>query len=452
MAVTNTKETLLLFAGDVFFVFLSLWLMLLVRFQEIPSATIFYNHLVPFSIIFVLWFIVFFISGLYEKHTLILKSRIPTLIFNAQLINSGIAILFFYLVPFFGIAPKTNLFVYIVISFALLLYWRIVGVRLVLKSRARENAFLIGSGAEMLELREEVNQNPRYGLFFVSSIDLKDISGVDFQEEIIRRIYSENIHIVAADFKDDKVEPILPSLYNLIFSRVRFINMYKIYEDTFDRIPLSLVKYNWFLEHISVSTNKTYDSLKRTVDIVVSVVAGIVSLIFYPFVYIAIKLEDGGPIFITQQRIGKNNRIINIAKFRSMTTNDQGEYGQAVALNNRNTVVGLFLRKTRIDELPQLWNVLKGDLSLIGPRAELPALVELYEKEIPYYNVRHLIKPGLSGWAQLYQGVPPKGAADFNKTKLKLSYDLYYLKNRSIMLDLKIILKTIKTLLSREGL
>jgi lipopolysaccharide/colanic/teichoic acid biosynthesis glycosyltransferase len=115
------------------------------------------------------------------------------------------------------------------------------------------------------------------------------------------------------------------------------------------------------------------------------------------------------------------------------------------------TRVGRFLRASRIDELPQLWNVLRGDISLIGPRPELPNLVNLYEKEISFYNVRHLIKPGLSGWAQLYQKTPPKFATDYVETKIKLSYDLYYIKNRSFWLDIKIALKTLKTLLSRSG-
>ena len=115
------------------------------------------------------------------------------------------------------------------------------------------------------------------------------------------------------------------------------------------------------------------------------------------------------------------------------------------------TYVGNFLRRTRIDELPQLWNVLKGDISLIGPRPELPTLAKVYEQEIPYYNIRHLIKPGLSGWAQLYHTDPPKVVADSEKTRRKLSYDIFYIKNRSFMLDVKIALKTIKTLLSRSG-
>ena len=115
------------------------------------------------------------------------------------------------------------------------------------------------------------------------------------------------------------------------------------------------------------------------------------------------------------------------------------------------TKVGKFLRVSRIDELPQLWNVFLGDISLIGPRPELPNLVKLYKKEISFYNVRHLIKPGLSGWAQLCQKNPPKFSTDYGETKVKLSYDLFYIKNRSFLLDLKIALKTVKILLSRSG-
>lgn len=450
MAVTNKNEAFLLFVGDIFFFFLSLFIMLFLRFKEIPNFAVFLDHVTSFSIILVLWFAVFFIAGLYEKHTLILRSKIPTLILNAQLVNSAIAVLFFYLVPFFGITPKTNLFLYIVISFVLILYWRIKGVS-ILSAHSRENAILIGSGEEMYELKEEVNHNPRYGLYFVSSIDLDKVGVGDFSQELMQQISSKNIQIVAADFKNSKVEPILPNLYNLIFLKVRFFDMYRIYEDIFDRVPLSLVKYNWFLENISVSANKTYDSLKRLMDIFVSVVVGLFSLVFYPFVYLAIKIEDSGPIFIIQPRIGKGNKTVKVIKFRSMTTDDQGEYSQDIAKDNQITKVGNFLRKSRIDELPQLWNVLKGDLSLIGPRPELPAIASFYETEIPYYNIRHLIKPGLSGWAQLYQRMPPKGTVAMSGTKSKLSYDLYYLKNRSFMLDVKIAIKTIKTILSIEG-
>lgn len=115
------------------------------------------------------------------------------------------------------------------------------------------------------------------------------------------------------------------------------------------------------------------------------------------------------------------------------------------------TRFGAFLRKSRLDEFPQLWNVIRGDLSLIGPRPEIPSLVKEYEDQIPYYDIRHLIKPGLSGWAQLYHDNHPHHASDVQETKVKLSYDLYYIKNRSVLLDFKIALKTLKKLASRAG-
>jgi lipopolysaccharide/colanic/teichoic acid biosynthesis glycosyltransferase len=253
------------------------------------------------------------------------------------------------------------------------------------------------------------------------------------------------------DFSDERVKSILPDLYERIFSGVNFIDMQKIYEEIFDRVPLSLLKYNWFLENISSHPRTVYDSLKRAMDIVLSSVIGVLSLLVYPFVIIAIKLDDGGPIFITQERVGQDNTLVKIHKFRSMSGNDMGEYNSGVAKQNKITKVGKFLRKSRIDELPQLWNILIGDISLIGPRPELPALADTYETEIPYYNVRHIIKPGLSGWAQIHQENHPHHKEAVNETKEKLTYDLYYIKERSLLLDLQIALKTIKTLLSRVG-
>jgi exopolysaccharide biosynthesis polyprenyl glycosylphosphotransferase len=444
MTISGKKETLALFLGDVVLLYFSLLATLFLREWGMPSAWSWGLHLWPFTILIGVWILVFFISGLYEKHTLILKSRLPVTVFNAQVANSFIAVLFFYFIPYFGITPKTNLFIYLVISFGLILLWRIYGDR-ILHPLSKQKGIIVGSGEEMKELLEEVNNNPKYGLQFISSIDLDRVSGVDFHDEILSRVYSEEVQIIAIDLKNEKVEPILPHLYNLIFSRVKFIDMYKIYEDIFDRIPLSLVRYNWFLENISTESRITYDVLKRIMDIALSFVTGVLSLVIYPFVALAIKIDDGGSIFFGQERVGKNNKIIKVKKFRTME-----DIATDVA-RKKITRVGKWLRKLRIDELPQLWSVLNGDMSMIGPRPEIPALVKNYEEEIPYYDIRHLIKPGLSGWAQLYHKDPPKVVADSEKTRRKLSYDLYYIKNRSFMLDLKIALKTIKALLSRSG-
>lgn len=448
MKILDKKEPVMLFLGDILIFILALWLSLSIRSGEFPSAVDFYTHLVPFSFVFLTWIFSFFVAGLYEKHTVMLKSKLSGVILNTQIFNSFIAAIFFYLIPYFGIAPKTILFIYLFVSLILILIWRIYGEYL-FGFKEKEKAILIGSGEEMRQLKNEVNDNSRYGLEFVSSIDLDKIDSLDFQSEILDRIYGEGISVIVIDLLNKKVEPILPHLYNLIFSKIKFVDMHKIYEDIFDRVPLSLLKYNWFLENMSFAAKIGYDAFKRSMDIILAFLLGSVSLIVYPFVILLIKLDDGGPIFISQDRVGQNNKIIKILKFRSMSVNDDGLSEREK--ERKITRVGKFLRKTRIDELPQLWSVFKGDMSLVGPRPEMPSLVKLYEKNISYYNIRHLIKPGLSGWAQLYHRTPPKFDASSDETKIKLSYDLYYIKNHSFLLDLKIALKTLKTLLSRSG-
>lgn len=450
MNITNKKEHLILFLGDIIFFSIALWITLLVRYFDIPDKKILIDHFVPFSFIFIIWILVYFIAGLYEKHTLILRNKLPSVIFNAQIINSILAVLFFYFIPYFGITPKTNLFVYLIISLGLIFFWRVKIVPFI-GFKKKEKAILIGSGEEMIELRNEINNNPRYNLEFVSFIDLNkidNIDDIDFRDEIINRIYSENIKSVVVDLKNPKIKNIFPYLYNLIFSHINFVDIHKAYENIFDRIPLSLVGYSWFLENISSSSNIFYDTLKRLMDILISLFLGIISLILYPFVYLLIKLDDKGPLFFRAERVGKNGQKINLVKFRTMSTKSSGD---GLETKPEVTKVGSFLRKTRIDELPQLFNVLKGEMSLIGPRPECPDLVEKYKEEIPYYNTRHLIKPGLSGWAQMYHKNHPHHQIDVDETKVKLSYDLFYVKNRSFVFDLKIALKTIKTLLSVVG-
>ncbi|MEK7194459.1 MAG: sugar transferase [Patescibacteria group bacterium] len=429
MKFLGKRESLILLVGDLFFFTVSLWLALFFRNFSLPSGKLFYTHLVPFSVLFIVSVTVFYIAGLYGKHTTVLRSKLPSTLLNAQFSNSVIAIIFFYLTPFFGITPKTILFIYLAISFVVVLAWRVYGYFL-LGSKRVDNIVILGSGEEVTKLQEEINRNDVYNLRLVSKV--------------------VEASIVVIDFSDETVKIRLPNLYERIFSGVNFVDMHKMYEDIFDRVPLSLLKHNWFLENISNQPRAVYDSLKRLMDIVFSFVLGVVSLLVYPFVILAIKLDDGGPVFITQERVGQGNRLVKIHKFRSMSRNDAGDYKNN-SDENKITRVGGFLRRSRIDELPQLWNVLVGDISLIGPRPELPALAQTYEKQIPYYNIRHIIKPGLSGWAQIYQENHPHHKEAVDETKEKLTYDLYYIKERSLLLDLKIALRTIKTLLSRVG-
>lgn len=443
MITGQKKDSLLLFLGDIIFFLASLWLTLMVRYFEMPSTKVFSQHLVPFLLLFAVWVFVFFIAGLYDKHTVIFKKKLPSIILNAQIANVILAAVFFFFIPYFGITPKTNLFIYLVVSSGLIVVWRLYLFPL-LESNKKQNALLIASGNEMVELRDEVNNNKRYNFYFMSFVDLNSVNEQSLKNYINDSVKDKNISIIVVDTSNEKVASSIPILYNFIFiqSSFRFLDFQKMYEDIFDRVPLSLVKYNWFLSNVTRLPKITYDIIKRFADIILAFVFGILSLPVYLLVYVAIKFGDKGPLFIIQERVGRDNKPIYIFKFRSMSIYEK----------EKITKIGNVLRKTRIDELPQLWNVFKGDMSLIGPRPEMPHFVDLYEKEILFYNIRHFIKPGLSGWAQIHHHKPPKFGVRYDETREKLSYDIFYIKNRSLVLDLYIGLKTIKTLFSRSGL
>ena len=440
MTIAGNRDAALLFFGDIIIFLLSLWVTLLVRYFEIPDTTLFYNHLVPFSFLFIVWLLVFLIAGLYGTHTVIFKRRLPGIILRVQILNVLIAALFFFLMPSFGIAPKTNLFIYLIVSFGFIVSWRLF-IFPIFATRRKRNGLLIGTGTELPELREEINNNSRYDLYFVETIDLNQMSSDDIVADIEKTVRKNGISVIVIDATDERVIPILPTLYSLIFLSIDIIDMSRVYESIFQRVPLSFVKQDWLIGHVSIRSKVAYDALKRTFDFLAACIIGGVSLIFYPFVFLAVRLDDGGSLFYTQERVGGNGKVIHIKKFRSMSETEK----------EKITRVGYFLRRTRIDELPQILAVLRGDLSLIGPRPEAPHLVALYEHRIPYYNIRHLIKPGLSGWAQIHQDEPPKFGVEYDKTALKLSYDLFYVKHRSFLLDLQIALQTIKTLFSRSG-
>jgi len=445
MKISNRTEPLILLIGDIFFFVLALYIMLFLRFGRFPDESLYIGHLVPFSLLFLASAFIFYIAGLYEKHTVILKSRLPYIILQAQVSSSIVGVLFFYFIPYFNISPKTNLFIYLVISFLLIMFWRLYLYSFVLPRRTSP-AILISSGKEMEELSIEINRNANYGLRFVSIVDIEKGTPAEIENIIHETVRFNSASLIVIDLEHDKIRSLLPSLYNLIFEGVRFVSMYKVYEEVFKRVPFSILQYNWFIENISISPKFFYDALKRGIDIMLSLVFGLISLFFYPFVFLAIKMEDGGRVFICQERVGKEGKKINILKFRSMKSSDRGAW--VMDNDKRITHVGSFLRKSRIDELPQLWNVLRGDISLIGPRPDIYDLGQELARAIPYYTVRSTIKPGLSGWAQINQDLPPQS---LEETKVRLAYDLYYVKNRSIVLDGQIIIKTIRTLLSRGG-
>jgi exopolysaccharide biosynthesis polyprenyl glycosylphosphotransferase len=445
MAMARKRESGPLLIGDIAVFAVSLWITLALRNLAVPSTPDFLAHLAPFSFLFMVWIVVFFIGGLYDRNTLVIKSSLPKRVLSAHIFNLVIAIIFFYAIPYFGIAPKVILFLYLLVSTVLLGVWRLALYPRFAKSAAT-NIIILAEGKEVDELVSLLSSSKNSVLRVTKAIKPSEGDAEAVGESLKRAMEEGDAHVIAVDLGNPAVQKVMNNLYQFIFSGVQFIQVQDLYEDVTDRVPLGLIDETWFLKHASIEPNFVYDTLKRVMDVVISLPLGILTLAFYPFVWLAIKIEDKGPLFIYQSRVGQNDKLVNIAKFRSMTVSDEGKW---VEKNDvRVTKVGKFIRKSRIDEVPQLWNILWGDISLIGPRPELPPLVNLYKKEIPHYNVRHLIKPGISGWAQIHHEKPPHS---IEETFEKLSYDLYYIKHRSFWLDLRIALQTVKTLLSRVG-
>jgi len=238
-------------------------------------------------------------------------------------------------------------------------------------------------------------------------------------------------------------------LYNLIPLKIAIIDLPTFYAHITEKIPVSIIGETWFLENLIESEKNAYEVEKRLFDFIFALLGSVLLLPFLPLIAGIILSDSKGPVFYTTNRIGQGNALVSIVKFRTMTGVDTDK--PDFKTEHTVTRVGRFLRRTDIDETPQLWGVLRGDLSLIGPRSEFPALVSHYAKEVPFYNIRHMVKPGISGWAQINDYEVPREDVDVELTRRKLSYDLYYIKNRSLGLDLAIILKTIPALIFRKG-
>ncbi len=448
MATAFGPRTIILFMGDIAFLAFSLWFSLFLRAFALPAQSVFLAHLLPFFIIFAVSIVTFVVAGLYETRSVILARRaFSTTLLVAQTFNVGLAAGLFFLVPAFGIAPKVLLGIYLIVSFIFILIWR-VGIFPWFGLQKPEQAVAIGNTPEVKELVDALGNAHRAPASVAETISPESGS---LSKDIARAVVEHRARFIIADFTDPRVGRAFPEIYDFLASGIRFFDALSLYETVFGRIPLSLLNERWLAQNVSLYSRTLYDSLKRVMDIVAAVTLGSISLIFYPFIILAIKLNDGGDIFVALDRVGQDGKIIHILKFRSMTGNDRGNYGANGTTQLSVTAVGAFLRKTSLDEIPQFWNILRGDLSLIGPRPEAPTLVSLYEKNIPFYGVRHLIKPGLSGWAQIYHHNDPHHAVEVEATREKLSHDLYYLKHRSLTLDVVIVLKTLKKLITRSG-
>jgi exopolysaccharide biosynthesis polyprenyl glycosylphosphotransferase len=232
---------------------------------------------------------------------------------------------------------------------------------------------------------------------------------------------------------------------------VEISRMPVVYEELLGRVPIRLLEADWILRSFvdQARASGFYILGKRILDILGGLFGSLVLLLILPFVTLAIMLDDGRPVFYSQTRSGRGGQPYSILKFRTMRNDAEadGRPKWAKEDDERATRVGRVLRRTHMDELPQFFNVLRGEMSLVGPRAERPELVELFQQHVPFYRARLMVKPGISGWAQVNYGY----ASTIDETIVKLEYDLYYIKHRNIVMDIMIMLRTPSTMLGLRG-
>ncbi len=423
-------------AGDVILLYASLFITLKIRFISSFDIALFEKHLLPFTIIYLFWFLIFYVLDLYSLKLARNKLEFYKNSFTAISMSFFISILFFYTVPYFKLTPKTIL---IINSFIFLIFfytWRYLFTKTIL-SFPVETILLVGENNDSKELVKIFSENPQLGY---KTIMIKDAG--EITDDLIKKV-----EIILPVFCGDKHIKLDHGLFERLFLKKGFFDFMEFFETTVHRIPLDSLEFNWMLEKFK-KKRKEYDILQRTIDVTVSLILLIILSPLFLIIAFLIILTNGTPIIYKQRRTGKDNQPFDLIKFRTMSKDAEKNGAQFAKIYDQRVIpLGRFLRGWYLDELPQLINILKGEMSFVGPRPERPEFINEFSRNIKFYNLRSLIQPGLTGWAQLHYHY----ADSIEATREKLSYDLYYLKNRSIVLDSIIILKTMKNIIFRKG-
>ena len=475
MTTLNHKIKLFfLFAGDLAVLWLALWSAIMLRYSGSPELGLLESHVLPFSIIFAVWLLFFGAFGLYDLRLMKNGRRFLYRLLRVMATNLIFPIALFYFLPFFEIEPRRNLFLIATLAILFLFVWRYLFNLLIVRAPASKILFF-GVNSDASELAEYLLKNPQLGQ---KPVAFMAVNGERPPENLSLPYFesSQNFSII---IKDSGIDTIVISreikenktLVNILFQAIPLgisvVEFPSFYEAHTGKIPLSLIREVWFLENLIGQKKSYYQFFKRVLDIAVAIVTGCVTLVLLPFIAMGIMISTphdvarwrekraragDGILFFRQARVGKNGKVFNFVKFRSHRL---GAERLSAVMNEvkeapndpRQYSFGTVLRKTYLDELGQIWNILKGEMSFVGPRPERPEYVEKLKQKVPFYEMRLLVPPGITGWAQ----VNMEDDAAVEDAPEKMQYDLYYIKNRSLVLDLLIILKTIFTILRREG-
>ena len=433
--------------GDLLLLNLALFLALTMRHFPLLNFDVVARDVIAFNILFGSWLVFFYSVGLYDIERFATPVTLGRRLLQGLGISGVVTIVFSYTFSSVLIHPETILVMNLPLSAPLLFAWRVLFLRWS-SNGTKMQIVLCGKGTEINELQRIVSESSHLGFEISSSLVFWNGENVSPASRILNRLGGDQIDILAIS-RQLREEPFLQGLfYQLVCSGIHVVEISHLSEELTGKIPVSAVNVGWFVENLREFNKRGFETFKRVLDLAAAVLLGLLSLLIFPLVALAIKLDDRGPILLRQKRMGKGGRLFDVIKFRTMVKDAEREGAQWSAEGDpRITAIGHFLRKTRIDELPQLWNVLKGEMSLVGPRPERPEFVKQLAETIPFYETRHLVKPGLTGWAQINF----RYGSSVDDAKEKLQYELYYIKNRSVRLELSILIKTLATVLRFEG-
>lgn len=356
--------------------------------------------------------------------------------------------------------PRVGVGSFLFFASALTLAWRMLFIRIYKRTGQMRRILIVGAGKAGQTLAEVYNSLEPRSFHIVGFVDddtskvgeiFHDIPVLGTSEQLLELIEDNRISDIVVAINGEIRGKTFQTILDAQERGVDVTRMPILYEEMTGRVPIHHLESDWIIRSFvdGLPTSGFYELFKRLMDIAGALVGLVLLAAAFPFIALAIYLDSGLPIFYSQVRLGRGRKVFTIYKFRSMRRKNETPNDLRVTTENdpRVTRVGKLLRKTRLDELPQFWNVLRGDMSLVGPRAEVPRLVEEYQKQVPFYRARLLVKPGLTGWAQINYGY----VATIEETSIKLEYDLYYIKHRTLAMDFQIILRTIGTVFRRTG-
>ena len=337
--------------------------------------------------------------------------------------------------------------------------WRLVFEWTARRIGPRERILLVGTNASVVTLARELYTRKELGVEIVGFIDpdpakigmpVLNPGVIGALDDVPRIIGERKVDRVVVGLANARGQLPMDKLLELKLAGVAFDHLATVYEQYTGKIAVENLRPSWLIFNEGFKKTRLQSAVKRASDVLLATVGLSVGAPLLVFTAALVKLTSPGPVLYRQQRVGQHGREFTIFKFRSMRQDAEAKSGAVWARKNdaRVTPVGKFIRKSRLDELPQLWNILRGDMSFVGPRPERPEFVRQLTQQIPYYGQRHVIKPGLTGWAQVKY---PYGSTVEDALE-KLQYELFYIKHMSVGLDLFIVLKTIKTVLLRKGL